>query len=188
MRPWKKLFVVEGPDGAGKTTLIKQLSEALSWNTEVIHHGPYLDKNDVQLRNIYLNSFVRDIEERNHNVILDRSWVSEVMYGTVVRDGSRINNANITMFEAHMRRLGGSYIMCMPPVETCLDNYRARKEIEYLENEESLRTIYGLYDTFETKAQMFYHDYTTSSVQDLISVMKSVKIISNDDLNLEYQE
>ena len=186
--PWKKLFVVEGPDGAGKTTLIKQLEEALSWHTEVVHHGPYLDRSDVQLRNIYHNSFVRTMGERKHNVILDRSWVSEVMYGTVVRDGSRISNADIKRFELHMRNVGGAYIMCMPPVETCLANYAARKEMEYLENEESLRTIYGLYDTFKTDQKMFYHDYTKSSVQDLISVMKSVKTISNDDLNQEYQE
>lgn len=74
----RKVIVVEGPDGAGKSTLCKELSKELGWP---VHHtgGPIYTKEDFWAR-VYSLNF--------ENVILDRHpGVSQVCYGFLGWDG-----------------------------------------------------------------------------------------------------
>ena len=185
-----KLFIVEGPDGAGKTTLIKQLVDVLSGPTKVVHHGPYLDLTPLQLFKTYYDSFVQDMDSGTTNVILDRSWISEIFYGNQVRGKSRIAKFINTLLNNQVYRLEGSFIYCMPPIETCVANYASRKELEYLEDESALRAVYGVYNSYimNDMSKKFIHDYTTTSFEELLFIMQSVKCLTKKDLKGDLDE
>ena len=82
------IVILEGPDGAGKTSLSETLREHLqkSKMTHVVKHGPYNGISPEELCRIYFRSMSHALTYNDH-VILDRCWLSEPIYGNVYRDG-----------------------------------------------------------------------------------------------------
>ena len=103
----KGLIVLDGPDGAGKTTLAKRLCERyqgkyfhltyrwkksmFEYHTAALHHA--LSLADKQL------------------VIIDRLWMSEVIYATVYRGGSQWPHMG-RMMDRVIRKHAGMYVLC----------------------------------------------------------------------------
>ena len=78
------IYVLEGPDGTGKSTLAKALAKET--HAMVIH--PYY--NDQWEMKGYLTSIIKFAEDLNNqgiNVVLDRWCISELIYGTIFRGG-----------------------------------------------------------------------------------------------------
>lgn len=140
------LVIVEGPDGAGKSTLINDLKdwfEAGGKPFEFTHHGAY--KGEYQIWKHYFDSMLPAFAAES-NVILDRSWIAEPIYGQVHRDGlNRVADwqRRILMHVASSCRV--SVIWCLPPLSKCLQAYRSRREREMLDNERQLEQVFWLY-------------------------------------------
>ena len=79
------IYIIEGVDGSGKTTLARQLSAQT--NTKILHMSN--PKTTAEMLGMY------DMYEKtlraNKNLILDRAWYSEMAYGPVLRDRSQID-------------------------------------------------------------------------------------------------
>ena len=79
------MIIVEGLDGVGKTSLInKFVKDGFSKN-----HFDY-DVNNLDLVSKYLNV----LNKNTNQLILDRSFISEVVYGPVLRNFSKIDLIN----------------------------------------------------------------------------------------------
>lgn len=103
----KGLIVLDGPDGAGKTTLAKRLCEKyggrylhltyrwkssmFEYHTAALHHA--LSMSEKQL------------------VIIDRLWMSELVYSTVYRNHSDWPHMG-RMLDRVIRKHAGMYILC----------------------------------------------------------------------------
>ena len=74
-------IIIEGPDGAGKSTLANQLASAL--NLEIVHFvAPVDDSSQFEMyRNFMIDA---------RNVILDRAWYSDMVYGPIYRGKAEI--------------------------------------------------------------------------------------------------
>lgn len=110
------LYVLDGPDCVGKSTLARALATRcgamyvnLSGDKALwpvmweYHHATW----DV----------VTDNLNRGHHVVMDRFWMSEVIYHDVIRpDLERFYNA--PMFEALVRGFQGLNILCYPDDES----------------------------------------------------------------------
>lgn len=69
-------IIIEGPDGAGKSTLAKKIAD--TFNLKIIHSG----KDD--LNNLaYYAKLLTD----NPNAVFDRFYFSEIVYGNALRNG-----------------------------------------------------------------------------------------------------
>lgn len=75
-------IIIEGPDGAGKTTLANQL--ALLLNLQIKHFGPP-QPNSSQF--YMYRGLVLDM----HDTILDRAWYSDMVYGPIFRGKAEIS-------------------------------------------------------------------------------------------------
>lgn len=143
-------ILVEGPDGAGKTTLINKLTSRFGV-TDFTHHGTYLGESNIA--QIYLNSLLsawhRRSDDKPYSMLLDRSWLAEPIYGAVMRDGeNRVTTWQRRMLERTFLGLGGVVVLCIPPFETCLRNWSTRREREYPDSRQKLRAIFqGYYDS-----------------------------------------
>lgn len=159
----KTITIVEGPDGGGKSTLAERL--AREQDAILIHSGPF--RGVRHLTRIYANMLSPALLG-DANVVLDRSWISEPIYGAVFRNGDdRVGDAGREELEELAHRACGVVILCMPPFEACLAAYQARMPIEIrrhphtaVQDAEQLHNIYHFYDVVPTTLPIERYDYT----------------------------
>ena len=160
-----RIIIVEGPDGAGKSTLIRALHQRFP-AAHLIHHGPLPGLTEIAP--IYHDA----ITANAGLTIIDRAWVSEMIYGAVCRDGQdRVGLAYRRMLERVALGRGVLEILCLPSMRTCERVFLARQDDEYPTSVEQLRHVYSHYQVYAaTRARLprVTYNYTTSSTEDLI--------------------
>lgn len=117
--------IIEGPDGAGKTTLAKRLAEKSGM--PYVHMGPPhpfdplapAEENDL----IWV---YRQIIDRGG--IVDRLALSERIYGPLLRGEDRIGPDGWREIQAHVASVGAIQVLCLPPPDVCLRAWRAERE------------------------------------------------------------
>lgn len=139
------LIIVEGPDGAGKSTLIEQLGKERII-TKVHHHGAYLGEESILGH--YLESINDALISPNGDVVMDRSWIAEPIYGAVMRGGScRITSEQRQMLERFaVFQCRAVAVLCLPPLEVCLTSWQKRLAREYPQKLEQMQNIYAGYE------------------------------------------
>ena len=138
------ITIFEGPDGSGKSTAAKAYAQAIG--ARLVHCGPY-PQLSAGLKHVYLQAMVPALLDYDH-VVLDRCWISEPIYGAIFRNGEdRIGRLGCELLDGIAALCGGRVIVCLPPLETCLDNWRRRHAQggEYLEREAQLIDVWQLY-------------------------------------------
>lgn len=151
----KQIVIFEGPDGGGKSTFAALFGQI--FQVPVDHHGTYLGETGDQISGRYSVSMEPALAGRRE-VIMDRCWVSEDPYGNVCRGVDRLgvsgHNALTALFQMAVNPV---IFFCLPPFDVCLENYRSRRQLEYVSNGELLRRIYDRY-------QELYVEYRDSDV------------------------
>lgn len=147
MSPRQFAVIVEGPDGAGKTTLINTLTRFRPGD-RFVHHDAYLGETHIAAQYLgpMLDAWQRKIARRAHTLVMDRSWLAEPIYGDVMRNGeNRIATWQRRILERTFMGLGGVVVVCMPPVDSCIRAWRSRRHTEYPDSETRLRKIWDGY-------------------------------------------
>lgn len=111
-------LVLDGPDAAGKTTLARRLQE-LEPDTLYIHLSYIADDRSMYQANWIALNEARKSLARGCSVVLDRSWMSENIYSSVYRGGSKIG-AMVRALDRMIQRLCGVYVVCAPTVESAV--------------------------------------------------------------------
>jgi thymidylate kinase len=166
------IIILEGPDGGGKTTLSEKLRQMLNHErlTNVVKHGPYTGMSSEELCKTYFRSMSQALTYDDH-VILDRSWLSEPIYGEVYRNGvTRVDMPRHRMLERVALTRGAVVIHCQPEFALCVDTFKTRKDIEYLDTTEQLGKVYDAYETLpmHTCLPIVHYDYEKDTVSDLL--------------------
>ena len=81
------VIIVEGPDGSGKSTLVKQICKEL--NYEELEHIPRKYPGQYNLWNVFLSNCINS----GKNYVIDRCFISELVYRCCMND----KYPNITM-------------------------------------------------------------------------------------------
>ncbi len=150
------LTIFEGPDGSGKTTAARAYAEQTG--ARYVHFGPlpYITWN---LARMYVEAMLPAILGYQP-VVFDRSWLSEVPYGTAFRNKQdRLGTVGRRLLERLALRCGAVVIKCLPEwsaVEAC---YLSRKAQEMLTSTDQLRLVYDLYTQMETALPGLQWDY-----------------------------
>jgi len=94
---------------------------------------------------LYLEAMAPALEGYQ-DVVMDRCWTSEAIYGLVHRGGvDRLGVASRRMLERVAMRCNVGMLLYLPPLETCLANFRKRRGAEYLDSEVKLERVWGAY-------------------------------------------
>lgn len=176
------IVILEGADGGGKTTLAETLRQRLQKEkmTHVVKHGPYKGMNTEDLCRTYFRGITQALTYDDH-VIMDRSWLSEPIYGNVYRNGeNRIDMPRRRMLERAALARGVVVIHCQPDFEVCMQTFKSRIADEYLDNIKQLEQVYEGYSTLpmDTSLPVITYDYTKDDIEELF-IKLATKSITN---------
>jgi thymidylate kinase len=176
------IVILEGADGGGKTTLSETLRQRLQKEkmTHVVKHGPYKGMNTEDLCRTYFRGMTAALTYDDH-VIMDRSWLSEPIYGSVYRKGdNRIDMPRRRMLERAALARGVVVIHCQPDFEVCMKTFKDRIEDEYLDNIKQLEQVYEGYSSLpmDTALPVITYDYTKDDIEELF-IKLATKTMTN---------
>lgn len=162
MRTCKRVYIVEGPDGAGKTTLAQKL--AVERDAHYVHFSS-MPRVTFALARMYVEAMLPALLGYQ-DVVLDRCWLSEIPYGKVFRGGAnRLDPADVRMLERLAMRCGAIVILCMPDKDTCVKNFLGRRSVEMLDDEVQLSKVYDSYlHEVDTELTELSYDYENPPV------------------------
>jgi thymidylate kinase len=135
------LIIVEGPDGSGKTTLIDKITDR--HDALIEHHGPYLGEENILHH--YVTSLSIALSTNPRLTIMDRCWLSEGIYGPIMRQRNRLGQRQQTALEILAREADACLVFCLPPYTVCEKNWQARLKDEYVQRSDKLKAIYDAY-------------------------------------------
>lgn len=163
-------IIIEGPDCSGKSTFAGELTKkfpdhvyvhnSLQNNKHVMRDA----KGDVIIEVGDLFAAHVTLVRSNPNIIIDRLWPSEIIYGHIFREG------NIVYTAKEMRHILNLYdpicIGCLPPKDVVEEKFNERKETEDFK---TVNRVYDMYSKLFEECQEFkIFDYTTIKTEDFI--------------------
>lgn len=174
-----RLIIVEGPDGAGKSTLVKKLEK--QFNAMSIHNCEYPSADGDQLEAIFSYQFT--IAEHlamraivpSSVVILDRSFLSELIYGPVYRGKPRLSDEAKGRLNKRLSITSAMTIICHPTFSVCRDNFLSGRE-EMLDSVEQLQRVWDGYHAanlpLDFDASVTYYDYIRTPYYTLVETIR----------------
>lgn len=160
------MIIVEGPDGAGKTTLIEQLKEryGLEVAPRVVTKGAEaMTDLKVWVEENLAQGFQYRIFDRHR-------LISEFIYGPLLRQQQQPGFTDLTWSWLQLEKLYGEIrpfiIYCLPPLETVAENvYLSGDENKVvLDHIEAMYTAYvhrASLDLIHNRGRVIVWDYTT---------------------------
>lgn len=133
------LFIIEGPDGSGKTSLAETLSKQTGY--PIVHRSqPKSEEEKAKMFDEYLR-----LASSSKNVILDRCWYSEMVYGPVMRDASVLSYPDMYKLEAAAKKHGAIVIYCTDQPGVLWKRCKRRGE-DYIVDASTYNAIYEGYE------------------------------------------
>jgi len=134
------MIIIVGPDCSGKSTLAKQLSAQTGYPIQ------HKNKPKNQAEKDAMTAMYRDLAATGANVILDRAWYCEMVYGDIMRDKSYISIDQMYELEDLVSNNGGGIIIhCTDETNKLWDRCMERGE-EYIQDYETLASIKYMYE------------------------------------------
>lgn len=142
-------IIVEGPDGAGKTTLIEKLIKSHP-GAKYLHFGV---PTTTSSRLAYYASAIKEFA-KEHTVIMDRCWYSDAVYAPIMRNKTEITSVEVESLEALIVMNGGGMVIwCTARPEILWKRCKTRGET-YIQDIEQLDKIRIAYETVMTHATL----------------------------------
>lgn len=116
------MIIVEGPDGAGKSTLIDQLGyervslKALYGGKGEGAQGNWAGSDEAPV------AYAKQILSAPSNIAFDRFHMSEQVYGPMLRGASGISDQEVHLLRRLLLARGVTTILCLPPLERTVVN------------------------------------------------------------------
>ena len=174
----KRLTIFEGCDSGGKSTAAQ--AYARTTGALYVHFGP-LPQVHAGLARMYVEAIL-PAALGYQDVVLDRAWPSERIYGDAFRGGanrlgatSAVAGATVRMLERLALRCGAVVVFCDPGWEAICKTFSARRAQEMLQDREQLRQVWKAYGRRETGLPHLTYDYHLDASEDLDSRVEALR-------------
>lgn len=133
------VIIIEGPDGAGKTMLAEKISRQTGWPIE--HRSKPETPEEKELM---MGEYVQ-LAKSSRNIILDRCWYSEMVYGKVMRDQTYIDYPQMYELERLLTSHGAIVVYCTGH-KAALWKRATRRGEDYITSRDDFTAICDEYD------------------------------------------
>lgn len=151
--------IVEGPDGSGKTTLIKAIRNRFYW--PVVHV--------VQPGKPDIKQMLRLLE--CSPVVFDRFHWSPVAYGVALREGSELSPYDLWALEGLLMNKGYVTVLCLSDMGTMLANNKKEEQLfSEVREEKAMWKIVNQYSLLLLTCELpyFVYDYRTDTLSNTL--------------------
>jgi thymidylate kinase len=172
-----KLLILEGPDGAGKSTAGVLLAKMLS-GVYIHNNETRAVKDSIDLFSLFSSQFEyadKLFDLAYFPVIIDRTFISEEIYGPVFRGTSRLSIQHSSTLLTDLKASRHVVVNFRPPLDTVLENFTQSQDAQMLKDPAHLVQVYHRYSTLRLEAysnRIIEYDYTN---HDLMSLKEAVE-------------
>lgn len=165
------IFVLEGPDGSGKSTFAELFLKTLGPKARYLHLTNRFKDKMFTYHTAGIERCLRLAEEGP--VVLDRWWPSELVYSDTFRGGSKWPMGGRLLDRVGMK-YSVNYIFFLPDKATYLKNFetlnerRPKKGIGrdmHATMEECYDRYRVMHDNMQHRTDIFHFDYTTDNAE-----------------------
>jgi hypothetical protein len=152
------MLIVEGPDGAGKSTLVKKLAVDLDLK---VGERATKDRNKLYTvtRQDTYTALAREVQGNKKPRIWDRLFFSEMVYAPLVGRDCEFSPQEQTFVKGILTTIGCPIIICRPPLDVVDANVRDAEQMEGVKE-----NIHGIYTAYGAVAEgmpwVLWYDYT----------------------------
>jgi hypothetical protein len=166
IRKARAMIIIEGPDHAGKTTLVKKLSGELDVEVAPIYATSRRMMQQQGVRRRVWSGLSALL--RGQVYIHDRLYLSELIYGSVIRGSCEFSVPERSWIEDTLDQFGVPIIVCLPPLSVIRENFEPLAHIPNVG--EQIEVIYESYYNFVVHRNYRAYDYTSKldTVEDLL--------------------
>lgn len=137
-------IIIEGPDGAGKSTLVKSILESHPGTVYGHFDKPESDEEAFGYWEKYA-AFIKEHQDAKL-VVLDRSWYSDMVYGPVMRGRIEMTDDHMEMLELLVKACGGGIIIYLTAKPDTLWSRCKRRGESYIDTRTTLVRIREKYE------------------------------------------
>lgn len=169
------MIIIEGPDGGGKTTLLKRLEVGLA--EYGIHQGvhagtPNRDRMwETTVERTY-DAIGRDLNPNYPPLVWDRLFYSELVYAPIMgrRNAFGLRSNYVHRLIAYTQ---SPVIFCMPPIKEVMENVAKTKQHSWVAgNEEKIWNRYHNIISRYSNKNTYLWDYTVDSWPALVNFLR----------------
>lgn len=165
------IIILEGPDGSGKSTLADWLKTR---GYSYLHNGLYEKESGEQLLQLYSKQLLQAHQLRQ-NLVIDRSYLSEGIYGDVMRHEDRLGDHGRRLMQRLTRALGVAEVICLPQWPVVRKNWEDKRRLpfsvtnrtgDYVDKERKHKAIWARYAAvyWKAKTRFVRYDYRHDDV------------------------
>jgi hypothetical protein len=154
------MVIVEGPDGSGKTTLVTQLLARFA----DLERAPRPDLIGTRSEGAYEETLAAVVEAAAMVMppkVYDRLFLSELIYGDVLRGGSNLTRIQILYTLSLLDAVGCPLIVCLPPLPVVTTNVLESEQLGGVQ--ENIHRLWQLYSIAnQAFPNVIHYDYTVA--------------------------
>lgn len=159
-------LILEGPDGAGKSTLAATITggkDHLVW-----HHSYYPDKKDMFWQTA--GSILSPVR------VIDRMYHSELVYSPLYHGVPQRYGPRTRLLDRLIWTTCRVIIHCLPSYETCHQAWASGRE-ELVKDEETFEQIYAAYRALQFTTPHISYDWTRDDLNDLAMLVAKAEVL-----------
>lgn len=134
------IFVLEGPDFAGKSSHAESIASRLVGGSDIIHNGPDKEYPPERLFAKYVTQVAHAINSDRHT-IFDRLHVGELIYGPAYRNESRLSFYQIRAIDDMLDDVGAVKVFVDAEDVDLVSRFRGERGDDLVKDEETLLKI-----------------------------------------------
>lgn len=155
------IYLLEGPDGTGKTTLARNLVNKSITERKTCLFFHCTNKSERKSAEEDYTEILKDLKnwkKLDYDVVLDRAWISNIIYTTVYEPNKEHVSEDLAN---NLAEVVDKIIVCLPKNKNKylmhFDNLSKIRKEDYVKNIDKIYDLFNEYANRYTRYDMFNH-------------------------------